>query len=53
MDTNEAVKALQKFLEKGNVIYAINSNGDTFTLEKGCLLLTVDNYHMEILEKEA
>lgn len=52
MDINEAIVTIQKFLENGNVIYAVNSDGDTFTLEKGCLLLTVDNSHMEILEKE-
>ena len=51
MNINEAVTALQKFLENGNVIYAVNSDGSTFTLEKGCLLLTVDNSHMQILIK--
>lgn len=52
MDINEAMVTLQNFLEKGNVIYAINSNGETFTLEKECLLLTVDNSRMPIFIKE-
>ena len=52
MDINEAMVTLQNFLEKGNVIYAINSNGETFTLENGCLLLTVDNSRMPIFIKE-
>ena len=52
MDINEAMVTLQNFLEKGNVIYAINSNGETFTLEKGCLLLSVDNSHMQTFVKE-
>lgn len=50
MDINEAMVILQNFLENGNTIYAVNSDGSTFTLEKGCLLLTVDNSHMETLE---
>lgn len=52
MDINEAIAILQNFLENGNIIYAINSDGSTFTLEKGCLLLDVDNSHMQTLEKE-
>lgn len=52
MDINEAMVTLQNFLEKGNTIYAINSNGDTFTLESGCLLLTVDNSRMPTFVKE-
>ena len=52
MDINEAMATIQSFLEKGNTIYAINSNGETFTLEKGCLLLTVDNSRMPTFVKE-
>ena len=52
MDINEAIAIIQNFLVNGNVIYAINPDGDTFTLEHGCLLLTVDNSHMETLEME-
>lgn len=52
MDINEAMAILQNFLESGNTIYAVNSNGETFTLEKGCLLLTVDNSHMQTFVKE-
>lgn len=52
MDVNEAMAIIQNFIEKGNVVYAINSDGDTFTLEKGCLLLTVNNSRMPIFVKE-
>ncbi len=52
MDIKEAMAILQNFLESGNTIYAVNSNGETFTLEKGCLLLTVDNSHMQTFVKE-
>lgn len=52
MDINEVMVTLQNFLEKGNVIYAINSDGETFTLEKGCLLLTVNNSQMPVFVKE-
>lgn len=52
MDINEVMVALQNFLEKGNTIYAINSDGETFTLEKGCLLLSVNNSRMPILIRE-
>lgn len=52
MDINEAMVTLQNFLENGNTIYAINSNGETFTLEKECLLLTVDNSRMPVFIKE-
>lgn len=51
-DINEAMAIIQNFLEKGNTIYAINSDGETFTLEKGCLLLSVDNSHMQTFVKE-
>lgn len=47
---DEVITVLQNFLDNGNVVYAVNSDGSTFTLEKGCLLLTVDNSHMETLE---
>ena len=53
MEINEAITTIQNALDNGShVIYIINPNGSTFTLEKGCLLLTVDNSHMPILEKE-
>lgn len=53
MDINKAIATIQDFLDNGsNVIYVINSDGSTFTLKKGCLLLDVDNSHMQILEKE-
>jgi hypothetical protein len=52
MDINEAMVTLQNFLEKGNVIYAVSPDGETFTLENGCLLLTVDNSHMQTYIKE-
>ena len=53
MNINEAMAILQNFLDNGNVVYAVNSDGETFTLEKGCLLLTVDNSHMQTFVKEA
>ena len=52
MDINEAMVALQNFLEKGNTIYAVSPDGETFTLEEGCLLLTVNNSQMPIFVKE-
>ena len=52
MEINEAIAIIQNFLINGNVIYAINPDGDTFTLENGCLLLAVDNSHMQTYEKE-
>lgn len=53
MDINKAIATIQNFLDNGsNEIYIIDSNGSTFTLEKGCLLLDVDNSHMQTLEKE-
>lgn len=49
---DEAKTIIQNFLNSGNIIYVVNADGSTFTLEKGCLLLAVDNSHMPTYEKE-
>ena len=50
---DQAKEIINNFLDNGvNVIYVVNPDGSTFTLEKGCLLLAVDNSHMQTLEKE-
>ena len=44
----QAEKEINNFLNvSGRTIYVINPDGSTFTLEKGCMLLAVDNAHME------
>ena len=49
----QVTKVINDFLNNGsNVIYVIDANGNTFTLENGCLLLGVDNSHMQTYEKE-
>ena len=53
MSLDNAKEIINNFLDNGsNVIYVINPDGSTFTLEKGCLLLAVDNSHMQTYEKE-
>ena len=50
---DKAQEIINNFLSNGsNTIYVIDQNGNTFTLENGCLLLAVDNSHMQIYEKE-
>ena len=49
----EVTKVINDFINNGsNAIYVIDANGNTFTIENGCLLLGVDNSHMQTLEKE-
>ena len=44
----QAEKEINNFLNvSGRVIYVINPDGSTFTLENGCMLLPVDNSHMD------
>lgn len=37
---------------EGRKVYVVNPDGSTFTLESGCMLLTVDNSHMPVLMEE-
>jgi hypothetical protein len=49
----KAEQIINDFLNvRGRIIYVINPDGSTFTLEKGCMLLTVDHSHMQMLERE-
>ena len=49
----EVTKVINDFLNNGsNVIYVIDANGNTFILDNECLLLDVDNSHMQTYEKE-
>lgn len=42
---SDAEKLINKFLsETDGVVYAINADGSTFTLEPGCTLLSAESY---------
>lgn len=44
----KAEEIINNFLsENNNLIYAINPDGSTFTLEPGCTLLTVKGFRIE------
>ena len=45
---SKAEEIINNFLgENRNVIYAINPDGSTFTLEPGCTLLAVKNFQIQ------
>lgn len=45
---SKAERIINDFLEKDrNIIYVINPDGSTFTLEAGCTLLTATDYTTE------